>query len=343
MDLDKHFAGFIGNNGAVATIKGAIAGSRARGVPLPHTLLTGPPGTGKTTLAKLIADAMDAKFVLINCGTLEARDCLNSLLFEGQVPLQACYNGDFELVAGPTVVFWEEAHAIPRKPQTEMLSPMLEKWHVNSEGITIDTSNITFLLATTNPEDLVKPLRDRCALQTHLSRYSVPELAEICSAFTVQDRNLVDGAWKPQWYEIRYSRDVLLQIADCARFNPRIALEGIAKPFYTYLRGNTRSVEHALEHATLKNLCFYLHMQGMGPQGLKRQDVEYLRALAGSKKPMGLQSIASLLDVTKPTLEQDVEPFLRSLKMVQIDRSGRRLTQIGRDYLARIDRKRARA
>jgi len=152
---------FIGQEKMKSRLRVSIQGARERHDPLDHVLLYGPPGSGKTSLAALIAEEMRMDF----------RSYVMPLK---QKAAQA------SVLDGPGVIFYDEIHRSPKKQQEELLS-VLEDHTVqfdNGQKAKIDYP-FTIIGATTELKDVIKPLRDRFTHRPKFEAYSNEEMALI--------------------------------------------------------------------------------------------------------------------------------------------------------------------
>lgn len=329
------FAEVVGNANAVQVLKFAVAAAVSMGSPLPTVMMTGPAGTGKTLLSNCVAEAFDADLIDQNCGSLKAADDFENILVS-ILRTRPVFGGEFHAEALPTVVLWDECHRIPAKLQNELLKPVLEKIFVCRDGTVIDLTHVTHIFATTNPEKMVQPLKDRCEIQVHLTKYTVEELTQIVSTFKIQDRWNRDGQWVQQWFEITFCHEVCYRVAEASRQTPRIAMN-LAKEFYRFLRAQAPTVEAAMEIATLDNLKRFFQLNGIYWKGMRRQDFDYLKALLDNgSKPTSLPQLTASLGLDKAIVEREIEPFLRDMKLIQQTKQGRALTIYGRQLIQSV-------
>lgn len=136
-------------------IKAAIAENRE----LDHMLLVAPPGSGKTTLARLIAEEVGDPFHVKMMPTKE-KEFLYFCMDNGGV------------------VLLDEIHAAKTAFQ-EMLQGIQDKVLFKPDGKTVDVSHITFIAATTRPEKVIKPLWDRFLIKPEWDEYTDEDMGRI--------------------------------------------------------------------------------------------------------------------------------------------------------------------
>ena len=144
---------YVGQRAAVESLRVSVEAARQRGEPLDHVLLSGPPGLGKTTLATIMANEMQANIVTTAGPSLERGADLMGILTN---------------LAEKDVLFIDEIHRLPRVVE-ELLYPAMEDFSVNfvmDKGLNARTIRIplrpfTMVGATTRPGMLSSPLRER--------------------------------------------------------------------------------------------------------------------------------------------------------------------------------------
>ena len=148
-----------------------IEASKKRSEALDHVLLYGPPGLGKTTLARIIANELHVNIKTISGPAIERAGDLASVL-------TSLEEGD--------VLFIDEIHRLPRYVE-EMLYSAMEDYTLDlmigkdqtAKSIRVDLPPFTLVGATTRFGDLSSPLRDRFGVVLRLNYYSVDELQDI--------------------------------------------------------------------------------------------------------------------------------------------------------------------
>ena len=162
---------YVGQRAAVESLRISVEAARGRGEPLDHVLLSGPPGLGKTTLASIIANEMDAALVTTAGPSLERGADLMGILTN---------------LGERDVLFIDEIHRLPRVVE-ELLYPAMEDFAVNfviDKGLNARTMRIplrpfTLVAATTRPGMLSSPLRERFGIFHHLDFYELEDLVSI--------------------------------------------------------------------------------------------------------------------------------------------------------------------
>ncbi len=125
------FKGYIGNEDTIKQLGISIAAAKSRKLNLPHTLLSGHAGCGKTTLAKLAAEERGTNFIEAPPEDLKSsekvRELLENLSDNG-------YNKQGEIVGEtkPDIIFLDEIHQLPLKGQ-ESLGIAMEYWAQSSK------------------------------------------------------------------------------------------------------------------------------------------------------------------------------------------------------------------
>ena len=193
---------YIGQSALKSTLKISIEAAKKRNKPLDHLLFYGPPGLGKTTLASVIANELEANIKITSAPALERpRDIIGILM--------SLKNGD--------ILFIDEIHRL-NKVTEEILYPAMEDFFLDmttGKAQTVKTLRVplpkfTLIGATTKAGELSGPLRDRFGIIHRLQFYTTEELSKVVSRTA-------------KILEISIDEDGAAIIASRSRGTPRIA------------------------------------------------------------------------------------------------------------------------
>jgi Holliday junction DNA helicase RuvB len=295
---------YVGQTKAKEIIKLTIGACLKTGKPLPHILLWGQPGLGKTTLAQVIANEINASFIHTTGANLKED------LIIGRT-LTKC-KGE------RNVLFIDEIHNLPQATEEKFYSLMEDnkiELNIIGEPIWYELPNITIIGATTKLGNLSKPFRDRFGIILELQPYTEEELSLV--VFNTLYKN-----------GIKVDAEICLQLALRSKGVPRIAIS-LANRFSDYILSKNILVP------TINDLNNMLQLYEIEEDGLEKKDIELLRYLFVSGKPVGLSNLASALGYDRRTLEEVTEPFLVRKGLIARTTRGRQLTENGIKFLYR--------
>ncbi len=263
-----------------------VQAARERGEPLDHVLFHGPPGLGKTSLARIVAVELGAQFRATSGPAIERPGDLAALLSN--------------LEAGD-VLFIDEIHRLSPSVE-EILYPAMEDFQLDlmiGEGPTarslrLDLPRFTLVGATTRAGLLTSPLRDRFGWSARLEYYPVADLEQIVA----RSGGLLGLAVEPK---------AAFEIARRARGTPRIAnrLLRRVRDFAAVRDGATGQIGLDVTRFALSRL----DVDDAGFDGLDRAFLNCLVVKFGGG-PVGLETLAAAVGEDKGTLEDVVEPYL---------------------------------
>jgi len=285
----------------------AIEAAQGRGEPMDHVLLDGPPGLGKTTLAHVIANEMNANVRVTSGPAISRQGDLMMLLTQMDT-------GD--------VLFIDEIHRL-NKVVEEFLYPAMEDFRVDyttesgigGRSVNFSLKRFTLIGATTRSGMLSAALHGRFGHIFHLQYYSTDDLTRIVA------RNA--GLLKIP------SEDAAIQrLATRARGTPRIANRLLRRVRdYAQVRGDG-SLTPAIVDATME----ILQVDALGLDSLDR---DYLKALITHYDggPAGIEAIAASMGHERDTLEDVVEPYLLQIGFVIRTPRGRSARPLAFEHL----------
>lgn len=303
----KSWADFLGQEQIKESLQIAIEAAKQRGESMDHTLLYGPPGLGKTTLAHLIAKEMDVN-LKITSGTALAKAGDLAAILTNLEP------GD--------ILFIDEIHRL-NKVVEETLYPAMEDHALDivigkgpsARTVRLDLPAFTLVGATTRFGALTGPFRDRFGLIHRLQHYVADQLQHILQL-------------AGQKLGITLDDESALAIARRSRGTPRVALQLLKRVrdvSQVKYQGkiNPQLVEEALERLAVDS------------QGLTDHDRRFLQTIVEKYQggPVGLTTIAATLSEDQGTIEEVLEPFLMQIGFLQKTPKGRIITKLGYQHL----------
>lgn len=300
---------FIGQAAVCRNLSVFVAAARGRGEPLDHVLLHGPPGLGKTTLARIVAAELGVGFRATS-GPMIARAGDLAAILTNLEPRD--------------VLFIDEIHRLAPAIE-EVLYPAMEDFQLDliigegpaARSLRIDLAPFTLVGATTRQGLLTTPLRDRFGIPLRLDFYATADLEQIVS----RNAALLDLALTP---------DGAHEIARRARGTPRVAGRLLRRVRDFAVVAGRSPVDALIADAALARL-------DVDPQGLDAMDRRYLLCMADhyGGGPVGVDTLAAALAEERDTLEDVIEPFLMQRGFVMRTPRGRVMTTTAWTHLGR--------
>ncbi|MBK8973589.1 MAG: Holliday junction branch migration DNA helicase RuvB [Hahellaceae bacterium] len=287
-----------------------IKAARNRAEALDHTLIFGPPGLGKTTLANIIANEMQVSIKTTSGPVLEKAGDLAALLTN---------------LEPNDVLFIDEIHRLSPAVE-EVLYPAMEDYQLDimigegpaARSIKLDLPPFTLVGATTRAGLLTSPLRDRFGIVQRLEFYGVEDLTGIVERSA---RLLGVNADEKGAFEIarrsrgtpRIANRLLRRVRDFAE----VKGQGIISLEIADLALNMLNVDlHGLDHMDRRMLLAVMEKFGGGP--------------------VGVESLAAAVGEEKGTLEDVVEPYLIQQGFLMRTSRGRVATELAYQHFGLV-------
>lgn len=307
----QYFKEYIGQDKVKDQLKIFIEAAKLRDEALDHTLLFGPPGLGKTTMAFVIANEMGVNLKQTSGPAIEKAGDLVAILNDLEP-------GD--------ILFIDEIHRMPMAVE-EVLYSAMEDYYIDimigagetSRSVHLELPPFTLVGATTRAGMLSNPLRARFGINGHMEYYELPDLTEIVERTS-------------EIFEMIITPEAALELARRSRGTPRIANRLLKRVRdYAQIMGNGIIDDKIADKA--------LTMLDVDREGLDYVDQKILRTMIEmyGGGPVGLGTLSVNIAEERETVEDMYEPYLIQKGFIMRTRTGRVATakayeHMGYDY-----------
>jgi len=306
----RSFDDFTGQREILSNLSVFVQAARMRSESLDHVLLHGPPGLGKTTLAHIIANEMQAGIKISSGPVLEKPGDLAGLLTS--------------LDAGD-VLFIDEIHRLSPVVEEYLYSAM-EDYRIdimidsgpNARSVQIALSPFTLIGATTRSGLLTSPLRARFGINSRLEYYD----SKLLTTIVLRSAEIL---------KVPIEEPGAFEIARRSRGTPRIA---------NALLRRTRDFAQVKGKGIITSEIAKIALEALhvDQHGLDEMDNRILRTVVEKFKggPVGLTTIATAVGEDPGTIEEVYEPFLIQEGYLKRTPRGREATELAYKHLGAV-------
>ena len=318
LEIDKAlrpltFLDFSGQDSVIKNLDVFVAASNKRNDALDHTLLPGPPGLGKTTLAHILANELKVDIRITSGPVLDKPGDLAGLLTN---------------LKTRDVLFIDEIHRLSPIVEEYLYSAM-EDFRIdimietgpNARSVQIDLNPFTLIGATTRSGLLTAPMRARFGINSRLEYYSKDVLSKIVTR-------------SAKILKISIKKNAAIEIASRSRGTPRIANALLRRTRdFAQIKGNG-IIDLDITKIALSSLQ-------VDQNGLDEMDNKILNTLIEKFNggPVGINTLATAVSENGETIEEVYEPFLIQEGFIIRTPRGRQVTEKAYRHLGKSHKK----
>ena len=305
LEIDKalrplSFSDFRGQNQVIENLKVFVEASNLRSDALDHTLLHGPPGLGKTTLANILANELGVSIKVSSGPVIDKPGDLAGLLTS---------------LESRDVLFIDEIHRLSPIVEEYLYSAM-EDFKIdimietgpNARSVQINLNQFTLIGATTRSGLLTAPMRARFGINNRLEYYDKSTLSNIVK----RSADILN---------IKIYDDAAVEISGRSRGTPRICNSLLRRVRdFAQIKGDGK--------IDLEITKYALEALNVDAYGLDEMDNKILSTLIKNFKggPVGITTLSTAVSETAETIEEVYEPFLIQQGFIVRTPRGRQVT-----------------
>ena len=305
LEIDKalrplSFSDFRGQNQVIENLKVFVEASNLRSDALDHTLLHGPPGLGKTTLANILANELGVSIKVSSGPVIDKPGDLAGLLTS---------------LESRDVLFIDEIHRLSPIVEEYLYSAM-EDFKIdimiesgpNARSVQINLNQFTLIGATTRSGLLTAPMRARFGINNRLEYYDKSTLSNIVK----RSADILN---------IEINEDAAVEISGRSRGTPRISNSLLRRVRdFAQIKGDGK--------IDLEITKYALEALNVDAYGLDEMDNKILSTLIKNFKggPVGITTLSTAVSETAETIEEVYEPFLIQQGFIVRTPRGRQVT-----------------
>lgn len=287
------FDDICGQDGVVERLRIMTTGCKDSGEVMPHVLIDGPPGLGKTTISSAIANEIGTNMYTVNAASVRSPKNLIPYLLN---------------MESGSILFIDEIHRLPKLVE-EFLYPVMEDFKIDmlveNKPDSIQLEKFTMVGATTSGGSLSQPFYDRFTIKEHLSFYDHDVLAKLAGS----NANKLG---------LNLTENEMIEIAKRSKGTPRI------------LNARLQWYKHYTNYyPEVTDINKVFESQGIDSNGFDSNDISYINVLKKNRcTPLGLNSIAGMTGIAMETIENSIEPYMVRMGYVVRTKKGRLLGSI---------------
>lgn len=303
----------IGHSNTKHRINIALDSAKRRNTALPHLLLSGAAGCGKTTTAQWLASHGGYEYLPASPLELKTKKSVYDLLEKLNI---TGYNktGDRVGEVKPTLIFFDEVHQLPVIGQ-EVLGLAMERFILEADipNKLIWLPHFTIVGATTDDGKLTKPFRDRLKLKFIFEPYKDRDMRSIVRYHALKN-------------DLAITKEAVENITKRSRGVPRIMVNYLETVRDVMLSKDSVMITTGLVDMAFKSI-------GVDQTGLTKVELNILKSLFEAGIPIGLDNLSIISNESPKTIVQSLEPFLIRRGLLIRTGKGRSITKNGIKYL----------